>query len=402
MFAFLKRFKRRPADTQGAVPARGLFAGVSLGVPLGTSGGTPLGVSIDAAHAPEHSAIVPTSEALLRQLEWTVIRRLDGQLQGDYRTLFRGAGLMLADLREYQAHDDVRHIDWNVTARMQTPYVREHQEDREITAWFVVDLSGSVDFGSGAISKRTLAIECVAVLSRLLTQHGNRIGALLYTGAGGHANVFVPARSGRRQVLHVIESMARAESVKQTQETDLGKLLIDVQSVLKRRSTVFVLSDFLSQPGWDRALSQLARRHEVVAIRLFDPIEVVLPNSGLLVMQDAETGEQIFVDSYDKAFRQRFADQALLREQQLSEHFANAGVDCLELQTDEPIDQALVRFTRLRKRRSQLAAGATANTSASVQTSSAAGTAAGTTAATAAPTTAATRAGATANTLVGH
>ena len=399
MFAFLKRFKRRPSATQAAGRGRGSFAGAQSGMPDGMRSGASVSTT-------GHSAVVPSSEALLRQLEWTVIRRLDGQLQGDYRTLFRGAGLMLADLREYQAHDDVRHIDWNVTARMQTPYVREHQEDREMTAWFVMDLSGSVDFGSGEISKRTLAIECVGVLSRLLTQHGNRIGALLYTGAGGHANVFIPARSGRRQVLHLLERMTQAESVKQTQETDLGKLLTDAQSILKRRSTVFVLSDFLSQPGWDRAMNQLARRHEVVAIRLFDPIETVLPNNGLLVMQDAETGEQIFVDSHDKAFRQRFAEQALLREEQLREHFANAGVDCLELQTDEPIDQALVRFTRLRKRRSQLAAGATASTSASVQASTAAGTAAGTpaatTAATKAATTAGSRAGATANTLVGH
>jgi uncharacterized protein (DUF58 family) len=386
MFEFLKRFKRRTVAAQGAVHTRGLFSGASLGVPAG------------AVHAPEHLAAVPTSEALLRQLEWTVIRRLDGQLQGDYRTLFRGAGLMLADLREYQAHDDVRHIDWNVTARMQTPYVREHQEDREMTAWFVVDLSGSVDFGSGAISKRTLATECVGVLSRLLTKHGNRIGALLYTGAGGHANVFVPARSGRRQVLHVLERMTRAESVKQTQETDLGKLLIDAQSVLKRRSTVFVLSDFLSQPGWDRALNNLARRHEVVAIRLFDPIEAVLPNSGLLVMQDAETGEQIFVDSHDKAFRQRFAEQALLREQQLREQFANAGVDCLELQTDEPIDQALVRFTRLRKRRSQLATGATASATGGTTTDAQVSVHAGSPAGAAAGS----RLGLVANTLVGH
>ena len=363
MFAFLKRFKRGTTAAPGAGRARSLPAGAPVGVSFWGSSGSPVGVS-DAARASERTAVVPTAEALLRQIEWTVIRRLDGQLQGDYRTLFRGAGLMLADLREYQAHDDVRHIDWNVTARMQTPYVREHQEDREMTAWFVVDLSGSIDFGSGAISKRSLTMECVGVLSRLLTQHGNRIGALLYTGAGGHANVFVPARSGRRQVLHVLERMTRAESVKQTQETDLGKLLIDAQSVLKRRATVFVLSDFLSQPGWDRALNQLARRHEVVAIRLFDPIETVLPNNGLLVMQDAETGEQIFVDSHDKAFRQRFADQAVLREQQLRECFANAGVDCLELQTDEPLDQALVRFTRLRKRRSQLATGAAASATA--------------------------------------
>jgi uncharacterized protein (DUF58 family) len=336
MFAFLKRFKTPQLET----PAARAQAGVQ------SVAQTILGET--------------SSDALLRQLEWTVLRRLDGQLQGDYRTLFRGAGLMLADLREYQAHDDVRHIDWNVTARMQVPYVREHQEDREMTAWFVADLSGSVDFGSRSVSKRTLAIQSVGVLARLLTQHGNRVGALLYTGAGGHANVHIPARSGRRQILHLLDSMARAESVKQTQETDLGKLLKDVYSILKRRSTIFVLSDFLSQPGWERALNQLARRHEVVAIRLFDPVEAVLPNDGLLVMQDAETGEQMFVDTHDKAFRQRFAQQALLREQNLRESFAKAGVDCLELQTDEPLDQALIRFTRLRKRRSQVVAGAAA------------------------------------------
>jgi uncharacterized protein (DUF58 family) len=397
MFAFLKRFKRRTAAAPGDVRARSLPAGATVGVSLGGASGVPVGVSLDAARASEHSAVVPTAEALLRQLEWTVIRRLDGQLQGDYRTLFRGAGLMLADLREYQAHDDVRHIDWNVTARMQTPYVREHQEDREMTAWFLMDLSGSVDFGSGAISKRTLAIECVGVLSRLLTKHGNRIGALLYTGAGGHANVVIPARSGRRQVLHLLERMTQAESVKQSQETDLGKLLTDAQSILKRRSTVFVLSDFLSQPGWDRALNQLARRHEVVAIRLFDPVEAVLPNHGLLVMQDAETGEQIFVDSHDKAFRQRFAEQAVLREQQLRECFANAGVDCLELQTDEPLDQALVRFTRLRKRRSQLATGVAASATAGMNVDPTASVHAGASAGAIGD-----RVRATANTLAGH
>jgi len=354
MFGFLKRLKRRAGVAQDATPAQGLSGGMRVGVPTGKLS--------SLTRISDQSKASSTPEALLRQLEWTVIRRLDGQLQGDYRTLFRGAGLVLADLREYQAHDDVRHIDWNVTARMQAPYVREHQEDREMTAWFVVDLSGSVDFGSGGISKRTLALECVGVLSRLLTQHGNRVGALLYTGAGGHANTYVPARSGRRQVLHLLDRMTRAESLKQTQETDLGKLLRDAQSVLKRRSTVFVLSDFLSRPGWDRSLNQLARRHEVIAVRLLDPIESVLPNNGLVVMQDAETGEQLFVDSNDKAFRQRFAEQALVRERQLRESFASAGVDCMELQTNDPIDQALLRFTRLRKRRSQVAAGATVGT----------------------------------------
>src|SRR5215468_4750743 len=124
----------------------------------------------------------PSPEQILRRLEWTVLRRLDGLLHGDYRTIFRGFGLDLADLREYQHHDDVRHIDWNVTARLQTPHVRQYTEDREVTAWFLLDLSGSVDFGSHERSKRQVSAEFVTVLARLLTRHGNRVGALFYSG----------------------------------------------------------------------------------------------------------------------------------------------------------------------------------------------------------------------------
>ena len=148
----------------------------------------------------------PDSELLLRRLEFTVLRRLDGLLQGDYRTLFRGFGLDLADLREYQLHDDVRYIDWNVTARLQTPHVREFQEDREVAAWFILDLSGSVDFGSRKVRKRELSAELVAVLARLFTRYGNRVGAILHTH---HANEMIPARNGRRHVLHVLDRMQR-------------------------------------------------------------------------------------------------------------------------------------------------------------------------------------------------
>ena len=141
--------------------------------------------------------------ALLRRLEWTVLRRLDGLLQGDYRTLMRGAGLDLADLREYQHHDDVRHIDWNVTARLQQPYVRQFTEDRELSAWFLVDLSASVDFGSNRLTKRRIARDFVAVLARLLTRHGNRVGALLY---GNQVDTVVPARGGRLHAMSENES----------------------------------------------------------------------------------------------------------------------------------------------------------------------------------------------------
>jgi len=300
----------------------------------------------------------PDAELLLRRLEFTVLRRLDGLLQGDYRTLFRGFGLDLADLREYQLHDDVRYIDWNVTARSPTPYVREFQEDREVAAWFVLDLSGSVDFGSQQKRKRELSSELVAVLARLFTRYGNRVGAILHTHGG---NEMIPARNGRRHVLHVLDRMLKTEAAATGSETDLTALLAMAHPMIKRRSVVFVVSDFISKPGWGRSLAMLARRHEVIAVRLYDPMELELPNIGLVVMQDAETGEQIFVDTHDRRFRKRFADAASQREQTLRNGLSEAGVDCLELTTDEPLDQALLRFTQLRKRRSQLATGVSAS-----------------------------------------
>ena len=305
----------------------------------------------------------PDPQKVLRRLEWTVIKRLDGQLQGDYRSLFRGAGLVLADLREYQSHDDVRHIDWNVTARMQTPYVREHQEDREVAAWFLVDMSGSVHFGSGAVSKRQLAAEAVTVLARLLSQHGNRVGVMLFSGTQVRAEVVVPARSGRRHLLHVLQLMLSDLPTSGTQPTagattDLRVLLSQAQAVIRRRASIFVVSDFITQPDWHAPLSQLARRHEVVAIRLRDRLEQEIPNIGLLLMQDAETGEQLLVDGNDAGFRARFAHIAAERENLLRQGLTRAGVDCLELTTDEPLDQAILRFTQLRKRASQMAQGA--------------------------------------------
>ena len=322
--------------------------------------GTPGAANESAGDGARHGRSIDP-ERLLRRLEWTVLRRLDGLLQGDYRTLFRGFGLDLADLREYQLHDDVRYIDWNVTARLATPHVREFQEDREVAAWFLLDLSRSIDFGSGGVRKRVLSAELVAVLARLFTRYGNRVGAVLH---GEGIREVIPTRNGRRHVLHMLDRIGvvgagareRAPGVR-GKVTDLAELLAFAQPVIKRRSVVFVVSDFISTPGWARRLAQLARRHEVIAVRLYDPMEVELPDLGLLVMQDAETGEQLAVDTHDRGFRKRFAAAAAQREVQLREALAEAGVDCLELATDEPLDAALLRFTQLRKRRSQLAAG---------------------------------------------
>jgi uncharacterized protein (DUF58 family) len=295
------------------------------------------------------------AEHVLRRLEWTVVRRLDGLLQGDYRTLMRGAGLDLADLREYQHHDDVRHIDWNVTARLQQPHVRVFTEDREMAAWFLLDLSPSVDFGSGEQRKRNVSSEFVAVLARLLTRHGNRVGAVLY---GSGVDTVIPTRGGRRHVLHLLHSMLARPVTGESGATRLRDLLDSAAGLIKRRSTVFVVSDFISEPGWDRPLAQLAQRHEVVAVRLTDPMELELPDLGLLTIRDAETGEQMLVDTHDPGFRKRFSRIAAQREAELREGLVRAGVDALELSTDADLVDAIIRFTEMRKRRARQAGGA--------------------------------------------
>ena len=296
----------------------------------------------------------PAAEHILKRLEWTVIRRLDGVLHGDYRTLFRGFGLDLADLREYQYQDDVRHIDWNVTARLQIPYVREFNEEREVAAWFLLDLSPSVDFGSQSVRKQAVSAEFVTVLARLLTRHGNRVGALLY---GDEVDTVIPARSGRRHVMHMLHLMLSRDKVRPQRATNLTAFLRDATQAIKRRSLVFVVSDFISAPGWGDTLAHLAQRHEVIAVRLYDPLEMELPDMGMLVIQDAETGEQLFVDTHDRKFRKRFGDLAKQREAELRASFANAGVDALELSTADDIVDAILRFADLRKRRRQLVGG---------------------------------------------
>lgn len=292
-----------------------------------------------------------SAEALLQQLEWTVLRRLDGLLQGDHKTLFRGSGLELADLREYQAHDDVRHIDWNVTARMQTPFVREHQEDREISAWFLLDLSGSMDFGSANTTKRQMMMNYMGVMAKLLMKRGNRIGALILNPAEADGFKYIPARMGRRHLLHLLHVLDTSPNTQQVHQTHLNEWLARANGLLKRRSSVFVVSDFMGAYNWASELSALGRRHDTVAARLFDPAEMTLPNAGLMLLQDSETSEQLLLDTANAKFRNRYAQLVEERERQLSTCFAKAGVDALELSTHEDLANALLRFSELRKRR---------------------------------------------------
>ncbi len=289
-------------------------------------------------------------ERILQRLDWQVIRRLDGLLQGDYRSLFRGNGVDFADLREYQYGDDVRYIDWNVTARMDVPYIREYLEDREITAWFLLDLSPSVDFGTTETErlKRSVLVDFVTTLARLLTRHGNRVGAVFY---GSRVERTIPARGGRIQVLRLVNDLLQQPRLARAPFTDLTPLLEAGQHAIKGRSLVFVISDFISAPGWERPLNLLTQRHEVLAVRLFDRREVELPDVGPLIMEDAETGEQLYVDTHDKAFRRRFREAGDRREATLRDAFRRSGVDAVSLSTDEDIVQAIVRMATRRQRR---------------------------------------------------
>ncbi len=287
-------------------------------------------------------------ERLLRRLEWTVLQRLDGLLQGNYQSLFRGVGLDLADIREYQPHDDVRHIDWNVTARLRTPHVRQYNEDREVSVWFLLDLSPSMDFGSGERSKRAMLEEFVAVMARLFIGQGNRVGAVIYSGK---IEAVIRPGTGRRHLLGLLNRVMNHPVLPVAPQTRLADLAKAGGQIARRRGVVFVISDFISAPGWERSLAMLTKRHEVTAVRLVDPLESVLPDLGFVTMRDSETGEQLFVDTHDAGFRRRFQSRVQQQENALIESLVKAGSDVLELSTEDDLVDALMRYVRMRQGR---------------------------------------------------
>jgi uncharacterized protein (DUF58 family) len=290
----------------------------------------------------------PTPEQLLHRLEWQVVRRLDGILQGNYRTVYRGAGMDFLDLREYEPGDDVRHIDWNVTARMDTPFVRQYAEDRELTAWLLLDRSRSMGFGPIERPKELVLCELATTFARLLTRGGNRVGAILFDN---DVEETLPPRSSRNQVLTLARSLLRPPPETDGAVTDLTRLLETADRTIRRRSLVVIVSDFITGPGWERPLLWLSERHEVVAIRLVDPREYELPDAGLIVVEDAETGEQLTVDSSDEKFRRRLRAAGEHREAELRAATLRAGVDITEVSTADDLVTAIVRIVESRKRR---------------------------------------------------
>ncbi|MGQ0568293.1 MAG: DUF58 domain-containing protein [Armatimonadota bacterium] len=288
-----------------------------------------------------------TPEQLLRRLEFTIVRRLDGFLFGDYRGIFYGPSLDLAEVREYQPGDEVRRIDWNVTARMSRLFVRQYLEERELTAWLLVDLSPSMAFGTRRRLKRELAVEFAGVASYIITRHGDKVGAIGFPATGAP---LVPPRTGRRHALRLVHTLQRSEP-KDMGPTDLTAILRNAAGLLKGRRLVFVVSDFIAPLGWERPLRELGRRHDVVAVWIRDPAEEALPDVGMVPVRDPETGAHAWIDTSDTRVRAAFNALVTARRTRVTEAFRRARVDRIELSTAESMVDPLVRFVMRRRRR---------------------------------------------------
>jgi uncharacterized protein (DUF58 family) len=300
-----------------------------------------------------------TPERLLIRLEWRVVRRLDGRLAGGYRTAHRGTGTDLAGLREYTEGDDARHIDWNVTARLNEPQLRVFNEDRELTVWLVLDRSASMTVGAPGRGKHDVLSELALVLARLFGRGGNRVGALLYDTGLYDTGVVrtVPPGTGRRHALRIGAELARTADVARPRAgryrgtTDLAAMLDAVAKLARRRALIVVISDFIGDGDWGRSLLRLTPRHEVVALRVTDAADDELPDVGLVVVEDAETGEQLVIDSGDPLLRARLRACVEDRDARLAAGMRRAGVPIHRIGTDADLATALIEVVTSTQRR---------------------------------------------------
>jgi uncharacterized protein (DUF58 family) len=289
-----------------------------------------------------------SSREMLRRLELRVTRKLDGLLQGDYRGLIPGHGSELGETREYQAGDDVRRIDWNVTARTQTTHIRESIADRELETWICVDQSASLDFGTAGMEKRDLALSAVAAIGFLTARVGNRLGAVLVEPTG---LVEIPARQGRQHLMSILHRVQNAPRREHGPDADLAKGIRRLTSSAHRRGLAVVVSDLLAPPGWEREISRVAVRHDVLVIEIIDPRELELPDVGTLALVDPETGRLREVNTRSAKLRTRYADAAREQREANARAVRQAGADHLVLRTDSDWLLDIVRFVALRRKR---------------------------------------------------
>jgi uncharacterized protein (DUF58 family) len=303
-----------------------------------------------------------------------VLRRLEGRLAGGFRTAHRGTGTDLAGLRDYLEGDDARHIDWNVTARLNEPQLRVFTEDRELTVWLVLDRSASMTAGAPGRGKDEVAAELAVVLARLFTRGGNQVGAVMYDNGAVRT---LPPGSGRRHVLHLAVLLSRTARESTTTATgdrprrgrvrvnghrrdttsphrgttNLAAMLDAVARLARRRALIIVISDFIGDGDWERSLLRLGPRHEVVALRVVDAADGELPEAGLVVVEDAETGEQLFVDTGDPLLRDRLRAAVADRDARLAAGMRRAGVPVHRIGTDADLATALIQVVASTRRR---------------------------------------------------
>jgi uncharacterized protein (DUF58 family) len=285
---------------------------------------------------------------LLRRLNWKTLKPLAQHFGGQERSILTGSGMELSEVREYQPGDDIRFIDWNITARANTTFMREAQVERALEVWLLLDLSASIDWGTALSSKRERAIEFVAAAGQLLSRDGNRLGAILFADK---VLKVIPPSTGQAPLLRLLRQIGDSANQTGTQQTDLAAALVYAGKIITRRSLVFVISDFITDDTWQSALGKLTYRHEVVAVQLKDPRESELPAMGIITLEDPETGQQLVVDTGDRKLRENFKTAALAQAESLEHEFKKSGVDRLVVSTGEPLLPALVKFLQARRLR---------------------------------------------------
>ncbi len=283
----------------------------------------------------------------IRRIEIRTRRLVNESMAGEYHSVFRGRGMEFSDVREYQMGDDIRTIDWNVTSRMGHPYVKKYVEERELTVALVVDASASRDFGSVRRMKGDIAAEVSALLAFSAIQNNDRVGLLQFTD---RIEKYVPPKKGRTHVLRVIRELLYGAAA--SRGTDIGAALDYAMRVFRRRSVMFLISDFMAS-GYERALRRAAQRHDLIAIAIGDPRERTLPGVGLIEVEDAETGRTMVIDTSNPDLRRAYEQRARERFEQRRRLFISLGMDFIDLSTDRPYDVPLVKFFAMRARRAR-------------------------------------------------
>src|SRR5215468_1204868 len=281
----------------------------------------------------------------IRRLQLKARRAVEDLLGGEYHSVFKGAGIAFEEVREYQPGDDIRAIDWNVTARMGHPFIKRFIEERELTVFLAVDCSSSHQFGTRAQQKREVAAELAAVLAFSAISNNDRVGLVQFTD---RIERFLPPRKGTRHVLRLIRDVLFYQP--EHHGTSLREGLDYLNRVLHRRTIVFLLSDFLDE-GFEKSFKRTGRRHDLIALRITDPREEELPSVGLLELEDAETGERLLLDTGSRKVREAYRDAAVRRREAVRQLARQARTDLIDASTDGGHLDALIRFFRLRERR---------------------------------------------------